>query len=374
MISRLLPRRDPLDARRDPRQAKFFTLASLRWIIRHRAYTPFYLIRYWRFFTWKARNPHIITEGFVFLGKNVELYARKGYGRLILGKWVHIGSGNALRAHEGTLRIGDKCVFGKDNTVNTYLDIEFGAATIVADWVYVCDFDHVFSNIHMPIKDQGITKSPVRIGPDCWLGTKVTILRGTRIGRGSVIAAHCLVNSDVPPYSVAVGVPVRVVRNRIDDARARAELEAQWARETAEWEARQRAARAAAEDESGSVDGTADTSARGAGPATATLTAAEVGAASSQPPADPVADHAAAAAAEAAARSAGITAPVDPSEQSDLPMAPAPTSSGDSGTRPHASGQDADAANNDRPFGTTDSGSGADASTGFPTGRAPARP
>ena len=148
-------------------------------MLRHRAYTPFYLVRYWRFFTWKAKNPHIITEGFVFLGKNVELYARKGYGRLILGKWVHIGNGNALRAHEGTLRIGDKCVFGKDNTVNTYLDIEFGSATIVADWVYVCDFDHVFTNIHLPIKDQGITKSPVRIGPDCWLGTKVTVLRGT---------------------------------------------------------------------------------------------------------------------------------------------------------------------------------------------------
>jgi acetyltransferase-like isoleucine patch superfamily enzyme len=214
--------RDPLEARRDPRQAKFFTLASLRWVLRHRAYTPFYLVRYWRFFTWKARNPHIVTEGFVFLGKNVELYARKGYGRLIIGKWVHIGNGNALRAHEGTLRIGDKCVFGKDNTVNGYLDIEFGAATIVADWVYVCDFDHVFVDVTVPIKDQGIAKSPVRIGPDVWLGTKVTVLRGVTVGQGSVIAANAVVTKDVPPYSVAVGVPARVVRDRIADHEAAA--------------------------------------------------------------------------------------------------------------------------------------------------------
>lgn len=205
---------------RDPRQARFLTWASLRWVIRKRAFTPWYLVRYWRFFWFKLRNPHVITEGFVFLDRNVELYARKGYGRLIVGRWVHIGQGNAIRCHEGTLRIGDKCVFGKDNTINCYLDVEFGPATIVADWVYVCDFDHVFSDIHVPIKDQGIVKSPVRIGPDVWIGTKVSVLRGVTVGRGSVLAAHCLVNKDIPPYSVAVGVPARVVRNRVEDYEA----------------------------------------------------------------------------------------------------------------------------------------------------------
>jgi len=41
-----------------------------------------------------------------------------------------------------------------------------------------------------------------------------------------VLAAHCLVNKDVPPYSVGVGVPVKVIRNRVEDARARADEEA----------------------------------------------------------------------------------------------------------------------------------------------------
>ncbi len=211
---------------RDPAQVRTFTLASLRWIVANRAWGRFYLPRYGRFLLLRLRKPHIVTTGFVFLGPRLDLYARKGYGRMVLGAWSHIGAGNALRAHEGTLNIGRKCVFGKDNTVNCYLDIEFGATTILADWVYICDFDHVFADIHVPIKDQGIVKSPVRIGPDVWVGTKVTVLRGTTVGRGAVLAAHCVVNADIPPWAVAVGVPARVVRDRVADYEAAAETRA----------------------------------------------------------------------------------------------------------------------------------------------------
>jgi acetyltransferase-like isoleucine patch superfamily enzyme len=202
--------------RRDPRQARFLTIASLRWVLRNRAYTPWYLVRYWRLLRFRLVNPHVILRGMVFLGRRVELHARPGYGRLEIGRWVHIGDGNSLRCHEGSLRIGDKVVFGKDNTVNCYLDIEFGATSIVADWVYVCDFDHRFDDVTRPIKDQGIVKTPVRIGPDVWMGTKVTVLRGTTVGRGTVLAAHAVVTKDIPPYSVAVGSPARVVANRLD--------------------------------------------------------------------------------------------------------------------------------------------------------------
>ena len=83
----------------------------------------------------------------VFLGKDVELHCRPGYGRMEIGRWVHIGDGNAIRCHEGSLRIGDKAVFGRQNVINCYLDIELGAATLVADWVYICDFDHVTADI-----------------------------------------------------------------------------------------------------------------------------------------------------------------------------------------------------------------------------------
>jgi acetyltransferase-like isoleucine patch superfamily enzyme len=196
------------------RSARFLTCASLRWVLRHRAYTPWYLVRYWRFFAFMVRNRHVITTGFVFLDRGVELYARRGYGRLILGRWIHLGVDTALRCHEGTLSVGDKCVLARDVSINCYLDVEIGDSTLIADNVYISDFDHNFADLTVPIKDQGIAKSRVRIGRDVWLGTKVTVARGVEIGEGSVVGANAVVTRDLPGHSVAVGVPARVIRDR----------------------------------------------------------------------------------------------------------------------------------------------------------------
>jgi acetyltransferase-like isoleucine patch superfamily enzyme len=198
----------------DPRQARFLTFASLRWVVRHRAWTPWYLVRYWRLLRLRVTHRDVVTEGMVFLGRRVEVAARPGYGRVVLGRWVHVGNGTSLRAHEGTLRVGDKVVFGRGDTVTCYLDVEIGARTLVADWVYITDFDHRFDHPDLPIKDQGIVKSPVRIGPDCWLGVKVSVLRGSVIGRGCVVAAHAVVRGDIPDQSVAAGAPARVLKSR----------------------------------------------------------------------------------------------------------------------------------------------------------------
>lgn len=223
---------------------RLLTAANLRWVVRHRAWTPYYLKRYWRFAWFKLRHPQVITEGFVFLGKNLEIVARPGHGRLILGKWVHLGDETRLRAHEGTLRIGDKVVFARDVTVNCYLDVEIGASTLIADTTYICDFDHKTEDLGLPIKDQGLVKSPVRIGPDCWLATKVTVTRGADIGRGVVIGANSVARGNIPAYSVAVGIPAVVVRDRVSryeaDAARRAYL-ADLAQTNAETTARLRA-------------------------------------------------------------------------------------------------------------------------------------
>mgnify|MGYP001176940182 FL=1 len=204
----------------DPRQARYFTVSTLRWIIRNRAWSGWYLLRYWRFLMFRLRSPHVITEGFVFIGKRTRLHARKGYGRLIVGRWVHFGEGNFINAHEGTLRIGDNTVFGRHNTVQSYLDVEIGGKGIIADWIYICDFDHVFADIDRPITEQGIVKSPVRIGPDVWIGTKVSVLRGTTVGHGCVLAANSVVRGNVPPMSVMGGVPARLLKDRVGEYRA----------------------------------------------------------------------------------------------------------------------------------------------------------
>lgn len=203
-------------SRRDPRQARFLTLASLRWIVRERAWTPYYLKRYWRFLVFRLRHPRIVTEGFVFLGKNIEFEVSTTQARLVLGKWVHIGNGNKIRAHNGILRLGDKVVLGSDNVINAHLDIEIGSSTLVSDWVYICDFDHATRELDRPIKDQGLLTSPVRIGSGCWLGTKVTVLRGTVVGDGSVLAAHTVARGEIPAGSIVGGVPGKVLKNRRD--------------------------------------------------------------------------------------------------------------------------------------------------------------
>ena len=161
-----------------------------------------------------------------------------------IGRWVHIGDGNSIRCHEGSLRIGDKTVFGCNNVVNSYLDLEIGGSVLIADWCYICDFDHKTDDITLPIKDQGIVKGPVRIGSDTWVAAKVSVLRNTIVGRGCVLGSHAVVKGVVPDYSIAVGAPARVVKNRKDDWAANAQERAELERALADIERKKAEARA----------------------------------------------------------------------------------------------------------------------------------
>ena len=156
-------------------------------------------------------------HGMSFLGRDVELTAPSGSGRVHVGPWCWIGDGVALRSHAGRVSVGAKVIIGGGTTVNAYLDVSIGDGALIADDVHITDFDHRTDRLDVPIRDQGVVSSPVRIGPDVWLGRGVTVLRGVDIGRGSVIGAHAVVTSDIPPYSIAVGVPARVVRSRLPD-------------------------------------------------------------------------------------------------------------------------------------------------------------
>jgi acetyltransferase-like isoleucine patch superfamily enzyme len=211
---------------RDPRQVRYLTRENLAWVVRHRAVTPWYLVRYARLARLRLTRPQVVTTGLVLLGRGVRVDARPGYGRVVLGRWVHLGDLTRLRAHEGTLTVGDKTVVGRDCTLNCYLDVEVGPACLLADWVYVTDFDHVHGDLDVPIKDQGLAKSPVRVGAGSWLGVRVSVLRGTSLGRGSVVAAHAVARGEYPDGAVVAGVPGRVVRDRAALAAADADRRA----------------------------------------------------------------------------------------------------------------------------------------------------
>ncbi len=199
---------------RDPDQYSHVSWHAIRWVLRHRAFTPGYLLRYWRLARLRLAHPDVVTRGMVFLGRGVQIETVPGRGRLDLGAFVHIGDGCGLRSHEGSLRLGSRTVLGRDVRMNCWLDIEVGEATLLADWCYVADFDHEHSDPNRVIKDQGLVKKPIRIGSGSWLGVRSTVLRGTVIGDGSIVAAHAVVRGVFDPFVVLAGAPARVVADR----------------------------------------------------------------------------------------------------------------------------------------------------------------
>jgi acetyltransferase-like isoleucine patch superfamily enzyme len=74
--------------------------------------------------------------------------------------------------------------------------------------------DHVFTDRTRPINSQGHRWGRIIIEDDCWLGANVVVLKNVTIGRGSVIGAGAVVTRNIPPYSIAVGVPARIIGQR----------------------------------------------------------------------------------------------------------------------------------------------------------------
>lgn len=93
-------------------------------------------------------------------------------------------------------------------------EIEIGNDVSIAHNVSILSFEHDFSDVNKPIKDAPCIGKKIVIENDIWIGAGVRILGGVTIGTGSIIGAGAVVTKDIPPKSVAVGVPARVIRTR----------------------------------------------------------------------------------------------------------------------------------------------------------------
>ena len=82
----------------------------------------------------------------------------------------------------------------------------------------------LFGERRGPIKQKG----QVLIGNDVWIGNNVIVLSGTRIGDGAVVGAGAVVSKDVPPYSIGVGNPIRIIKRRYSDEQIEKLLKIQW--------------------------------------------------------------------------------------------------------------------------------------------------
>ena len=98
--------------------------------------------------------------------------------------------------------------------------IDIGADCLLAPGVFVTASDYGIA-AGQRILDQPRREQDVRIGDDCWLGTGVVVVAGVEIGDGCVVGAGAVVTRSLPPGSVAVGVPARVVAQRDEPSPSR---------------------------------------------------------------------------------------------------------------------------------------------------------
>jgi acetyltransferase-like isoleucine patch superfamily enzyme len=110
------------------------------------------------------------------------------------------------------LTIGDGSVIGHMNHITCIREVKIGKNVLTADRVYISDHSHVFSDTTIPIMHQSVvSKGKVSIGEGTWIGENAVVL-SCNIGKNCVIGSNAVVLHDVPDYSVAVGVPARIVQ------------------------------------------------------------------------------------------------------------------------------------------------------------------
>jgi acetyltransferase-like isoleucine patch superfamily enzyme len=135
-------------------------------------------------------------------------------GRLEIGAHTLFEPGVWITAPDAArIRIGSGTFLNLGVMVASLELVEIGDHCMFANHCYVTDASHRFDDPTQPVTWQGFTsKGPTRIGDNVWCGVGVVVTSGVTIGERCVIGANSVVTTDIPPFSVAAGVPARVIR------------------------------------------------------------------------------------------------------------------------------------------------------------------
>ena len=110
--------------------------------------------------------------------------------------------------------IGDECQINPFTIIYAG-EVYIGNNVLIAPHCIIASGNHDYKQLEVPMKFAGIlTKGPIIIGNDVWIGANVTILDGVKIGDGAVIAANSCINKNVEPYSIYGGVPAKKIGQR----------------------------------------------------------------------------------------------------------------------------------------------------------------
>lgn len=144
---------------------------------------------------------HPDASGRITLGENVCLYRWSvvelgaGAAGITIGAHTHLQPGCILNALVSNIIIGSNCMIGAQCAFLPY--------------------QHGFADLSRPMNKQPLTsRGDIVLADDVWLGARVTVLDGVVIGQGAIIGAGAVVTKDVPPYTIAAGVPARIIRSR----------------------------------------------------------------------------------------------------------------------------------------------------------------
>lgn len=135
-------------------------------------------------------------------------------GNISVGENTRIRRWCCLRPYGGYIKIGKNCTLNSFSHISGNGGVEIGDNVLIATQCVIISANHNFSDCSLPISQQGETTGKITIEDDCWLGAGVKILAGVTVHTGCVIGAGSVVTHDIPPYSVVVGVPGKVIKKR----------------------------------------------------------------------------------------------------------------------------------------------------------------
>lgn len=133
-------------------------------------------------------------------------------------------------AIDSNSNIGRYCYIGKNVSI-TKTDI--GCYTSIANNVSIGQGEHKIdeistSSIFYTNEYEQLTVEDCKIGNDVWIGAGAIILRGVTIGDGAIIGANAVVTKDIPEFSIAVGIPAKVIRKRVSEEKIKKIKEKKW--------------------------------------------------------------------------------------------------------------------------------------------------
>lgn len=179
----------------------------------------------------------IILHKKVFLGSNTKILNKKNFSigknttiennvildgfsknKIVIGYNVKIGSYSKLLSTSHMSKYGIGMVIGNNSAFGDFTHfgapggIVIGNDVIAGSYVSFHSENHIFSDISMLIREQGVTSKGITIGNNVWIGAKVTFLDGSKVGDNCVVAAGAVVNGEFPNNVVIGGVPAKILK------------------------------------------------------------------------------------------------------------------------------------------------------------------